>query len=29
VIELLEEYGKVETAPQQHGKRMICMIAPR
>ena len=29
VIELLEEHGKVETAPQQHGKRMICMIAPK
>ena len=29
VIELLDEVGKVETAPQQHGRRMICMIAPR
>lgn len=29
VIETLSEYGKVETTPQQHGRRMICMIAPR
>jgi len=29
VIETLSEYGKVETSPQQHGRRMICMIAPR
>ena len=29
VIELLSEHGKVETTPQQHGKRMICMIAPK
>ena len=29
VIELLSEHGKVETSPQQHGKRMICMIAPK
>lgn len=29
VIELLSEHGKVETAPQQHGRRMICMIAPK
>src|SRR6056297_355635 len=29
VIELLSEVGKVETKPQQHGRRMICMIAPK
>ena len=29
VIETLKEHGKVETTPQQHGRRMICMIAPR
>ena len=29
VVELLEEVGKVETAPQQHGRRMICMISPK
>jgi translation initiation factor IF-3 len=29
VIATLSEYGKVETTPQQHGRRMICMIAPR
>lgn len=29
VIEMLEEVGKIETAPQQHGKRMICMISPK
>ena len=29
VIEILSEVGKVETKPQQHGRRMICMIAPK
>ena len=29
VIEVLSEHGKVETSPQQHGRRMICMIAPK
>jgi len=29
VIELLAEFGKVEITPQQHGRRMICTIAPR
>ena len=29
VIEILSEHGKIETAPQQHGRRMICMIAPK
>jgi translation initiation factor IF-3 len=29
VIETLSEHGKVETAPQQHGRRIICMIAPK
>lgn len=29
VLETLAEYGKVETAPQQHGRRMIAMISPR
>ncbi len=29
VIELLQEIGKVETPPQQHGRRMICTIAPK
>jgi len=29
VIEQLAEFGKVEIAPQQHGRRMICTIAPK
>ncbi len=29
VIETLSEFGKVETEPQQHGRRIICMIAPK
>lgn len=29
VIEVLATVGKVETPPQQHGKRMICMLAPK
>ncbi|TWU49523.1 Translation initiation factor IF-3 [Rubripirellula reticaptiva] len=29
VIETLSAIGKVETSPQQHGRRMICMIAPK
>ena len=29
VIEELAEYGKVEIFPQQHGRRMICTIAPK
>ena len=29
VIETLSEVGKVETTPQQHGPRIICMIAPK
>jgi translation initiation factor IF-3 len=29
VIETLSEFGKVETRPQQHGRRIICMIAPK
>ena len=29
VVEILSEHGKVETPPQQHGRRMICMIAPK
>ena len=29
VIEVLSEYGKLEAPPQQHGRRMICTIAPR
>jgi translation initiation factor IF-3 len=29
VIVTLSEVGKVETPPQQHGRRMICMIAPK
>lgn len=29
VIETLGQVGKVESAPQQHGRRMICLIAPR
>ncbi len=29
VIEVLSEFGKVETSPQQHGRRMIAMIAPK
>ena len=28
-IEMLSEHGKIETEPQQHGKKMICMIAPK
>jgi translation initiation factor IF-3 len=29
VIETLGEFGKVETSPQQHGRRIICMLAPK
>ena len=29
IIAELEEHGKVETAPQQHSRRMICTIAPK
>lgn len=29
VIEELAEFGKVETPPQRHGKRMMCTIAPK
>lgn len=29
VIELLNEFGKLESPPQRHGRRMICTIAPR
>ena len=29
VIETLSEFGKVETKPQQHGRRIICMISPK
>ncbi len=29
VIAELSEYGKIETPPQQHGRRMICTIAPK
>lgn len=29
VIELLSEVGKLEAAPQQNGKRMICIMAPK
>lgn len=29
VIEELSEFGKVETQVQQHGRRMICTIAPK
>lgn len=29
VLVTLSEFGKVETAPQQHGRRMIAMVAPR
>ena len=29
VLEELEELGKVEQAPQQHGRRMIAMVVPR
>jgi translation initiation factor IF-3 len=29
VIETLSVVGKVETQPQQHGRRIICMIAPK
>lgn len=29
VIATLEEFGKLEAPPQQHGRRMICTIAPR
>ena len=29
VIEVLSLVGKVETPPQQHGRRMICMLAPK
>ena len=29
VIEELLEFGKLETPPQQHGRRMVCTIAPK
>ncbi len=29
VIEVLSEFGKLESPPQQHGRRMICTIAPK
>jgi len=29
VIEQLEEIGKVESPPQQTGRRLICTIAPK
>ena len=29
VIEELLEYGKLESPPQQNGRRMICTIAPK
>jgi translation initiation factor IF-3 len=29
VIEQLQDCGKVEIPPQQHGRRMICTIGPR
>ncbi|MEL7264405.1 MAG: hypothetical protein AAFP69_06280 [Planctomycetota bacterium] len=29
VIEMLEEHGKAEGPPQQHGRRMNCTISPR
>ena len=29
VIEELAEYGKMELAPQQHGRRMTCTVAPK
>ncbi|MEM9827475.1 MAG: translation initiation factor IF-3 [Planctomycetota bacterium] len=29
VVEVLSEHGKVESRPQQNGRRMICMMAPK
>jgi translation initiation factor IF-3 len=29
VIEELLEFGKLESPPQQHGRRMVCTIAPK
>ena len=29
VVETLSEFGKIETTPQQHGRKMLCMIAPK
>jgi len=29
VIEELSEFGKIDTEPQQHGRRIICMISPK
>ena len=29
VIETLSEVGKIDTPPQQHGRRIICMISPK
>lgn len=29
VIQELLEYGKIESPPQQHGKRMVCTLAPK
>jgi translation initiation factor IF-3 len=29
VLQLLTEFGKVESPPQQNGKRIICMLSPK
>ena len=29
VIDELAEFGKVESAPQQQGRRIICTLAPK
>ena len=29
VLELLSEYGKVESAPKQQGRRMSCLVVPK
>lgn len=28
-VETLSEFGKIETPPQQHGRKMLCIIAPK
>ncbi len=29
VLELLDEYGKVESPPKQQGRRMTCLVVPK
>jgi translation initiation factor IF-3 len=29
VLEKLADVGKVEAPPQQHGRRLVCTVAPK